>query len=290
MGINNDVHHEEIPFTYNLDISKVKINELLGAGGFGSVYEATYMNTKVALKQLHTNCKNTIAAMQSFKAETRHEVLALMGHPNIVKILAISNASCLEDEPCFIMEFVSTKTLHALLSDQKEMFDDCRRIGIATQMSQALVYIHQHGIVHLDLKPLNILMTCDGNCKIADFGCCQYIEDTPNTPSRSYLTGTLVYRAPELLKGEDPTFKADVFSFAICLWQLWSREVPYKTQNHQAVVFRVVACNLRPTIPPGLDNRYVDLMTSSWSAKAAERPTMENIANTLTSWTVKVES
>lgn len=290
MGVKKDLQDETIPFTWTLDIKEVTINKLLGSGGFGSVYEATYKNQKVALKQLHTNCKNKKAAMQSFKAETRHEVLSLMDHPNIVKTLAVASASSLDDEPCFLMEYVSTKTLQHLLHDQDEKFDDFRRIRIASQMARALVYIHQNGIVHLDLKPVNILMTSDGNCKIADFGCCQYIEDHPNTPSRSYVTGTFAYRAPELLKGEDPTYKADVFSFGICLWQLWSREIPYKLQNHQVVIFRVVACNLRPTMPSGLDNRYVDLMTSSWAASANNRPSMENIASTLSSWSIKEEN
>lgn len=286
MGLMKDSQTAEISFTWTLDIKEVAITKLLGSGGFGSVYEATYKNTKVALKQLHTNCKNKKAAMQSFRAETRHEVLALMDHPNIVKTLAVSNASSLDDEPCFIMEYVSTKTLQHLLNDPLEKFDDLRRIKIATQIARALVYVHQNGIVHLDLKPVNILMTSDGDCKIADFGCCQYIEDRPNTPSRSYVTGTIVYRAPELLKGEDPTYKADVYSFGICLWQLWTRDTPYKQLNHQVVIFRVVACKLRPAIPEGLDNRFVDLMTSSWAAKGDDRPNMETIASTLASWSV----
>jgi len=290
MGLKRDSEVTEIPFTWSLDIRNVSIVRLLGAGGFGSVYEATYMNTRVALKKLHTNTKNKKAAIQSFKAETRHEVMELMDHPYIVRTLAISRASSVDDNPCFIMEYVGSQTLQHLLHDQDEKFDDFRRIKLANQVAKALVHIHQNGIVHLDLKPANILMTWDGNCKVADFGCSQYIEDHPNTPSRSYVTGTFAYRAPELLKGEDPTYKADVFSFGICLWQFWSREIPYKLQNHQVVIFRVVACNLRPTIPAGLDNRYADLMTSAWDGKANNRPTMEDIVNTLSNWTDKQEN
>ena len=117
----------------------------------------------------------------------------------------------------------------------------------------------------------------------AVLGCCQIIQERPNTPSRSYLTGTYAYRAPELLKGESPTFKADVFSLGICLWQFWTREIPYKLQNHQIVIFRVVACNLRPEIPEGndVDNRYRELMTSSWNGNPEERPSMTEVVNLL---------
>lgn len=285
MGILEDLETLTVPFTWSLDINEIDILRLLGSGGFGSVYEAKYKNVTVALKRLHTNTKNKKAAMQSFRAETRPEVLSL-NHRNIVKTLGVSSASSLDDKPCFIMEFVSTKTLQHLLYDQDEVFDESRRIELADQISKGMVFIHQHGIVHLDLKPVNILMTTDGLCKIADFGCCQYIEDSPNTPSRSYLTGTFAYRAPELLKGEDPTYKADVYSFGILLWQLLSREIPYKLQNHQVVIFRVVSCNLRPPIPKGveIDNRYIDLMTSAWSGNPENRPTMRDVVDTLEIW------
>ena len=268
-------------------MNDVSVIRLLGSGGFGSVYEAMYNDSKVALKKFHTNTRNKKAAMQSYQAEVHQEVFSLK-HPNIVRVLGCNMAQSLEDQPIVVMEFVSPKNLQHVLDDAEEKIDFKRRVTFAYEVSIALEYIHENRIVHLDLKPANVLISNEGHCKLADFGCCQIIQERPNTPSRSYLTGTFAYRAPELLKGGNPSFKADVFSFGICLWQLWSREIPYKLQNHQIVIFRVVACNLRPEIPEGndIDNRYRELMTSSWSGDPTERPSMSEIVNLLKGWLV----
>lgn len=279
MRMLNQGSEERIP---RVDVKEVKVIRLLGSGGFGSVFEAIHNNCKVALKKFHTNTRNKKAAMQSFEAELHKEVLSL-SHPNIVRVLAASEAQNLEDQPFIIMEFVSTRNLQHVLDDTDEKIDFNRRVKFAFEVSSALEYVHENKIAHLDLKPANVLIADDGSCKLADFGCCQIIQEQPNTPSRSYLTGTFAYRAPELLKGETPTFKADVFSFGICLWQFWTREIPYKLQNHQIVIFRVVACNLRPEIPDGnhIDNRYRELMTSSWSGNPTDRPSMSEVVNLL---------
>ncbi|EDO37475.1 predicted protein [Nematostella vectensis] len=281
------IKETEVAFTSSLDVNEVTILKVLGSGGFGTVHEGIYRNQRIALKRLHTNTKNKKAAMQSFQAECRNEVLSL-DHPNIIKTLAVSSAFTLEDEPCLLMEFVSTRTLQHVIDDTNEKMDFARKLRVNSEISNALVYIHNSGIVHLDLKPANVLIADDGSCKIGDFGCCQFVDDQPNTPTRSYLTGTFAYRAPELLRGESPTFQADVYSFAICMWQIWTREVPYKLQNHQVVIFRVVACSLRPQIPTGneIDNRYKELMTSAWAGKPTDRPTMGDIKETFANWRI----
>lgn len=276
------VTKEPIEVIPRVDINDVKVIRLLGSGGFGSVFEAMHNNRKVALKKFHTNTRNAKAAMQSFQAELHQEVLSLK-HPHIVRVLAANTAKNLEDEPCILMEFVSNKNLQTVLDSVDEKIDFNRRVRFAYEVALALEYVHSNNIAHLDLKPANVLITDDGSCKLADFGCCQIIKERPNTPSRSYLTGTYAYRAPELLKGESPTFKADVFSLGICLWQFWTREIPYGLQNYQMVMFQVVAFNLRPEIPKGndVDNRYRELMTSSWSGNPSDRPSMPEVVNLL---------
>ena len=172
------------------DLNAVEIFRMLGSGGFGSIYEANYRNQKVALKRLHTNTKNKKAAMQSFEAATSAEILAF-DHPNVVKTLAVSSAESLEDQPCFIMEFVSKRNLqHCVLDDPTEKIDSLRRTKMAHEIISALVYLHDCSIAHLDLKPVNVLVGLDGICKLGNFGCCQFPEDKPNTPTRSHLTGT----------------------------------------------------------------------------------------------------
>lgn len=263
----------------------LKIGRMLGSGGFGTVYEAVYKDEMVALKQLHTNTKNKKAAMQSFRSETRPEVLNFC-HPNIVKTLYASEALSIEDSPFLIMEYIENKTLQHLLDDSDEIIDDARRIRFAYEIVNALEYIHDQNVAHLDLKPVNVLVTKKSLCKLGDFGCCEVVEDTPVSPTRSYLTGTFAYRAPELLRGLSPSCKADIYSMGICLWQFWTRDIPYRGKNQHVVIFGVVSKHLRPKLSPDNmpDNKYHELMTSCWSAQPEKRPSSKELLDLLACW------
>ena len=149
---------EPVELISRVDVKDVKVIRLLGTGGFGSVFEAMHNNCKVALKKFHTNTRNKKAAMQSFEAEMHHEVLSLK-HPNIVRVLAANVALTLEDQPCIIMEFVSTRNLQHVLDDADEKIDFKRRVKFAYEVASALEYVHENKIAHLDLKPANVLIT-----------------------------------------------------------------------------------------------------------------------------------
>ena len=154
---------------------------------------------------------------------------------------------------------------------------------LSVSKATALQFIHQQGLVHLDLKPGNVLVTEEDQCKLADFGCCRVLDDKP--ASRSNLTGTYAYRAPELLKGQEPTAKADIFSFGICLWQMLTRKQPYGNENQHVVIFGVVAYQQRPelseAISIGNDKQYVNLITQCWKPEARFRPAASDIISKL---------
>ncbi|RDD47748.1 Serine/threonine-protein kinase mos [Trichoplax sp. H2] len=269
-----------------VDHNELNIERLLGSGGFGSVYEGTYGSKKVAIKKLHQRGKNERAALDSFKAEVL--AMSLLHHPNIVETVAISTASdCLHDYPLLIMELAGSRNLQEVLNDtDTEVIDVKRRLKFAHQIAMALEYTHSFGIVHLDLKPANVLITPEDNCKLADFGCSQTVQEDGscvNSPTRSYLTGTFAYTAPELLRGCDPTTKADIYSFAICLWQLIARERPYGCENPHVVIFAVVAYNHRPPITTQMEMEedYQHLVMQGWNACPSDRPTAADCVEVL---------
>lgn len=123
-------------------------------------------------------------------------------------------------------------------------------------------------------------------CKLGDFGCCEVVEDMPVSPTRSYLTGTFAYRAPELLRGQSASCKADIYSIAICLWQFWTRDIPYRGKNQHVVIFGVVSKGLRPKLSPDNmpDNKYHELMTSCWNAQPDKRPSSKELLDVLACW------
>lgn len=158
-------------------------------------------------------------------------------------------------------------------------------------------YIHDNHVAHLDLKPANVIITSRDNCKLADFGCCQVLDDEEDEarvspPPRSCL-GTFAYRAPELLRGEPATTKADIFSFGVTLWQLLTRDAPYSGENQHVVIFGVVAYNVRPRLPKvGQRGRclspeercYVDLFCKCWNADPNLRPTAAALVDKFGYW------
>jgi len=261
---------------------KMKMGRLLGSGGFGSVFEGKCAGRKVAVKKLHQNQKNPYAIAESFHAE--RAVMSLK-HRNIVRILATTmNSKALESDRFVLMEYAGNRNLLSLLNDEKTRITRLNRLRYATDIANALHYIHKLNIVHLDVKPANIIVTLKNTCKLGDFGCCKILQEhgvgSPTTPTNSSLTGTLAYTSPELLKGEFPTCKADMYAYAICLWQLLSREKPYGNENMYVVIFGVVSYQLRPTITPKqlADNKsYVKLIRSLWSANPETRPSAKQV-------------
>ncbi|XP_065062225.1 serine/threonine-protein kinase mos-like [Rhopilema esculentum] len=263
-----------------INVSELEIGEKLGAGGFGAVYAVKYGSRNFALKKLHRI--NTKAARESFEAEasTLH-----LRHPNIVRTLSVFT---MDESACILMEFISKRTLQTVISDvEKEDLPEKRRLRFALDISRGLSYAHSKGIAHLDIKPTNILITNNDVCKIGDFGCCQSMEtsgnEIPMSPTKSNLTGTYAYRAPELFRGEFSTPQCDIYSTGICLWQMLVREKPYGSKNHHVVIFGVVAYNLRPSIPEDVQcgARYKQIMELCWHQNPLKRPLAKDLAKAL---------
>ena len=258
----------------------LQVGRLLGSGGFGSVYEARYRGERLAVKKLHRGTKNERAAQESFEAEGS---ILHFNHPNIVRSLAV--LTLWGNVRCIIMEFAGERNLQSVINDPFEELGRNRRVQFALDISTALQFSHLQGLAHLDLKPGNVLVTAEDHCKLADFGCCRAVEenDKPASPTKSNLTGTYAYRAPELLKGESPSTKADIYSYGICLWQMLTRERPYGNENQHVVIFGVVAYQLRPELKEDLagDEHYVNLIKQCWQAEAKFRPAALEIVKRL---------
>lgn len=273
--IYNSIHNKKF------NASELQLGRLLGSGGFGCVYEARYRGERLAVKKLHRGTKNERAAQESFEAEGS---ILHFNHPNIVRSLAV--LTLWSNVRCIIMEFAGERNLQSVINDTAlEELDRIRRIKFSLDIANALHFAHQQGIAHLDLKPGNVLVTTEDRCKLADFGCCRAVEvnDKPSSPTKSNLTGTYAYRAPELLKGESPSTKADIYSYGICLWQMMTREQPYGNENQHVVIFGVVAYQLRPELKKNLtgDEHYVNLIKQCWQAEAKFRPAASEIVSRL---------
>ena len=265
-----------------VDVRRYEIISLLGAGGFGRVYKAVYKGKLYAVKKMHSCTKNHKASLESHQAE---QVAMKLRHPHVVRTLATSGF----DHPggaIIVMEYVGDQNLQQVIFDQSVDFPLEKCIKFALHISDALEYVHRNHIIHLDLKPANIIVSSEDLCKLADFGCCRLVDSNSLSDSnnhRSHLTGTFAYRAPELLRGESPTRAADIYSLGITMWQMLSRELPYSGDPH-AIIFAVVAYNLRPTVPPtsgDLQKSYNQLYGDCWAASPSNRPSAFEVCGSL---------
>ncbi|XP_019375740.1 PREDICTED: proto-oncogene serine/threonine-protein kinase mos [Gavialis gangeticus] len=288
----------------SIDWDQVCLLQPLGSGGFGSVYKATYRGEIVAVKQVKKCSKNRLASRQSFWAELN---VAQLRHKNVVRVVAASTCAPAGQDSLgtIIMEYAGSVTLHHVIYGtgwaQRKEEDDGGGCGqellsmpeslrYSCDIVTGLAFLHSQCIVHLDLKPANVFITEQGVCKIGDFGCSQKLEDGLSlmNPHICQQGGTYTHRAPELLKGERVTPKADIYSFAITLWQVVTQEQPYLGER-QYVLYAVVAYNLRPSLSAAVfsgspsGRRLESIIGSCWRAEAEERPTAAQLLHNLSS-------
>ena len=201
------------------------------------------------------------------------------------------------------MEYVGSRNLHRLLVELREEktlgkeLDTCPSAIIillpgsswlilaARQVSSALAHCHSKGVLHMDIKPSNILVTSQGVCKVGDFGCSVSTSCTSLAVEHS-LVGTPGYQAPEFLRGGIPTPACDVYSLAILLWQLDSRDIPFSGQHPQTVMFRVVSVGARPSPPPSQSacvNKpgFTSLYRACWDSNPASRPSAQQVVDSV---------
>ena len=222
-----DVNYEDIDFDYEC-----------GRGGYGKVYKATWMHRAVACKVFRTkevNPGDPSQLSKDFWLELN--ALAKLRHPNITLLLGV----CLKPRYCILTEYVSCGSLFDLIHRHHEIpnWGIARIVGVAKEMCLGMSYLHSQGILHCDLKSSNILITESWGVKIADFGLSflfpdNDVFDTAKVPLG--CVGTHHWIAPEVLRGEEYSQAADVYSFGIILWEMIHRKIPFQDLTAAQVI------------------------------------------------------
>lgn len=188
---------------------RYRVERLLGRGGMASVWLAIdeVLERPVAVKIL----SDTIASDPEFLARFRREarVAAGLSHPNLIAVYDYAEGG---ERPYLVMEYVEGENLAERMSRNVEV--NCERL--ARELLGALAHIHTAGIVHRDIKPQNVLIAPDGSAKLIDFGIA-LPEDATSLTQTGHLLGTARYIAPEVMRGEPATERADLYSCGIVL-------------------------------------------------------------------------
>ncbi|HYH63700.1 MAG TPA: serine/threonine-protein kinase [Urbifossiella sp.] len=228
--------------------------QLVGRGGFGIVFRAfdDVLQRVVAVKVLAPRLAAGSPARKRFVREAR--AYAGVRHENVVQVHAIEA----EPIPYLVMEFIPGATLEALLAETGPLpAADVVRVGV--QVARALAAAHQHGLIHRDVKPANILIE-DGpesRVKLSDFGLARAADDASLTQS-GQIAGTPMYMSPEQARGDTLDARSDLFSLGSVLYAMVTGRPPFRAANSMAVLKRVTDDAPRPVrdvipeVPAGL--------------------------------------
>jgi len=229
-------------------VGRYHILEQLGEGGMATVYKAydTRLERNVALKVLRTDQfipAQLHMVLQRFEREAKS--LAKLKHPNIVNILDFGEY---ENSPYLVMEYLPGGTLKQKLGQAipwQETFE------LLLPVARGLAYAHEHGIIHRDVKPANILLDENGTPTLTDFGIAKLLEGTDGrTLTGSGVgIGTPEYMAPEQGIGASTIdARADIYSLGIVLYEMVTGRKPYIADTPMAIILKQMTDPLpRPT-------------------------------------------
>ncbi|KAL2510712.1 Protein kinase superfamily protein [Abeliophyllum distichum] len=286
---------------WEIDLAKLEIRNVIAHGTYGTVYKGLCDGQDVAVKVLDwgEDGSATEAETSALQTAFRQEVAVWhkLDHPNVTKFvgasmgtsnLKIPSRNTLTDGHnsfpsnacCVVVEYVPGGTLKKFLirnSRKKLAFKVV--IQLALDLARGLSYLHSKKIVHRDVKTENMLLDVTRTLKIADFGVARVEAQNPRDMTGN--TGTLGYMAPEVLDGKPYNRKCDVYSFGICLWEIYCCDMPYPDLSFAEVSSQVVRQNLRPEIPRCCPSVFASIMRKCWDANPENRPDMDEVVRLL---------
>ena len=265
-------------------IGPYKILQLIGEGGFGSVFMAEQekpVSRRVALKiiKLGMDTRQVVA-----RFEQERQALAMMEHPNIAKVLDAGATDT--GRPFFVMELVKGDPIVEYCDKNNLSIDD--RLELFAQVCNAVQHAHTKGIIHRDLKPSNILVsTQDGrpHTKVIDFGIAKataskLTEKTLFTEHRA-LIGTPEYMSPEQAEGNlDIDTRTDVYSLGVLLYELLTGTTPFTGKELRSAAYGELQRIIREVEPPKPSTR-LSSNTDTIASVAAKRHTEPKRLGTL---------
>jgi serine/threonine protein kinase len=210
-----------LPLRNAAEIPGYRLIEKIGEGGTGKVYRALHTDSKrtVAIKFLAVAATDP-KTDASFRRES--ELMAKIRHPNVV---AVHEWGVLDNRPYLVMEYVDGVSLRARMSNHRP-FAPANALPVLDAIADALACIHSQGILHLDLKPENVLCSAGGDFKITDFGLAVPHLDARELAELGLVQGTIDYCAPEQRYGLPLDQRADLFAFAVLAYELLSGALP----------------------------------------------------------------
>jgi serine/threonine-protein kinase len=243
---------------------RYRIEARIARGGMATVYRGRdlILGRDVAIKVMHAALATDPTFAERFRREAQNA--ARLNHPNVVTVYDCGE---FEGEPYIVMELINGTTLRSLV-ERFGRLDAPTARHVARGVAAALDHAHMKGIVHRDVKPENVLVTPDGQVKVADFGIAKALgpESTRLTTDRPI--GTIAYVAPEQLTGTDVDGRADIYALGAMTFEMLTGRPPFRGETPQAVA----AARYRdPVLSPGISLAVDGAVAKATAASPHER-------------------
>ena len=209
---------------------RFRVEDIIGRGGMAIVYRAFDLKTHqtVALKVLREEYEDDPEYKERFKREA--EVNKKLNHPNVVNSI---DAGFISGVSYIAFEYVDGQTLKEVIAEKGKMEQE-KAVHCALSILAALSHAHQRGIIHRDVKSQNVMITRNGQVKIADFGIAG-LADTKTLTSDGNVMGSVHYFSPEQAKGMRATSASDLYSVGIILYEMLTGHVPFEGETAVSV-------------------------------------------------------
>lgn len=245
---------------------RYRILEQIGMGGMATVYRANdeKLERSVTVKVLKEEFTEDEDFRSRFKTEAR--AAAKLSHPNIVNVYDVGEGNGIY---YIVMEYVHGETLKKVIQKSAPL-DNVTTLSIAIQMASALEHAHQHGVVHRDIKPQNILISMDGTIKITDFGIARAAADATTTDT---ALGSVYYFSPEQARGGYVDDKSDIYSLGITMFEMLTGHVPFEGDNSVSIALK----HLNSSLPdlrqynPAVSDTLMNIIKKATQKKKDDR-------------------
>ncbi|XP_070764462.1 serine/threonine-protein kinase TNNI3K [Enoplosus armatus] len=276
-----------LPSHFHLQLSELEFNEIIGSGSFGRVYRGKCRNKIVAIKRYRANTYCSKSDVDMFCREV--SILCRLNHPCIIQFVG----ACLDDPSQFaiVTQYVSGGSLFSLLHEQKRLIDLQSKLIIAIDVAKGMEYLHNltQPIIHRDLNSHNILLYEDGHAVVADFGESRFLQSV-HEDNMTKQPGNLRWMAPEVFtQCTRYSVKADMFSYALCLWELLTGEIPFAHLKPAAAAADMAYHHIRPPIGYSIPKPISALLIRGWYACPEDRPEFSEVVSNLEECLCNVE-
>lgn len=235
--------------------SRYEMISVLGIGGMAVVYKAFDHKLKrhVAIKVLRDDVAVDTQSRRRFRTE--YEAVGMLSHPNIRAVYDVVSSG---DTEYIVMEYVDGINLKQYLK-KKGMLSWKEVLHFSAQIARALSHAHSKGIIHMDIKPQNIILPRDGTVKIADFGIAHLEESGERGDDADEALGSIHYIAPEQARGEAVDGRTDIYSLGVVMYEMLTGQIPFDGESVAEVAVKhftitpELPTTLNPEIPPELE-------------------------------------